>query len=117
MRVIFNDLDDFLADLRLDARKIEPRVLRTITYGELDDPPHGTIYLLATAVVGGFVVELRHRVGRAIPERGPGPVLRYKPDAALQLIIEDLAKRIIAAAKDLKLEVRNGMFDPVGGDK
>lgn len=102
MRVKFNNTDEFIDELRADADMIEPKVLRRTTRmlrsGEL---PLVTYTTIATAVVFERLVILEHRCGETM----------FKLDEEIKGRLDADYAKLEAAAKELGLEVRAGVFD------
>src|SRR2546428_13523774 len=64
MRVTFSSVEEFLAELALDAHLVEEGIVRvTLRYQHVKDAPLVDLSVVAGVVVGGKIVELRHQIG------------------------------------------------------
>lgn len=102
VRVNFNDLDEFLEEVRTDSDQIDRRILR-VTLRRRYAQPFVHVAVVATAVVGNTMVHLEHRIGDAFfgDEKTTG--LKTKVQSALDKLTD--------AAKTLGLEVRAGVYE------
>jgi hypothetical protein len=102
VRVKFNDLAEFLEEVRKDRDRIDRGILR-LTVRRRYAQPFVHVAVVATAVVGSTVVHLEHRIGEAFfgDEKADG--LSARTQAALDNLTE--------AGKALGLEVRAGVFE------
>src|SRR2546425_10854999 len=65
MRVTCSVVEEFLAELALDAHLVEEGIVRvTLRYQHVKDAPLVDLSVVAGVVVGGKIVELRQQIGR-----------------------------------------------------
>lgn len=107
MIVRFHSLDSFLDELRLDAELVERGVLR-LTVERRHSPPMTTVALVATAAVARTVLTLRLRLGELL-----FPDAEWPP--AVTAALNHTRERLTRAAKELGLQIRGGVLEPVGG--
>lgn len=107
MNVLFNDAGEFLAELHLDADKVDRKILR-LTIRRRCHQPFVYVSVMGTVVIGRTVVTLDHRLG----ETFIGEDLKH---SEVGNRAEALLARISQAAGELGLEVRAGVFEPAGG--
>jgi hypothetical protein len=102
MRVKFNDLAEFLEEVRKDRDRIDRSILR-LTVRRRYAQPFVHVAVVATVVVGNTVIHLENRIGEAFfgDEKADG--LTAKTQAALDKLTE--------AAKGLGLDVRAGVCE------
>src|SRR3989442_4469203 len=64
MRVTFSSVEEFLAELALDAHLVEEGIVRvTLRYQHVKDAPLVDLSVVAGVVVGGKIVEVRQQIG------------------------------------------------------
>lgn len=102
--VKFNDLDEFIGELRRDAAEVERKILRvTVRHRTDGQMPIRSMAVVASAVVAGHVVTLQAPCGTYLPGTG-------EADGVSVAAKERLAA-LEAAAGELGLEVRAGVFE------
>lgn len=102
--VKFNDVDEFLTELKADAEHVDRDLIRiTFRHRAEQSTPFRSIAVIASAVIGGHVVTLEARSGTFF---GGSP----EADTAKQEA-QKAAAAIEAAAKELGMEVRAGVFE------
>lgn len=101
--VKFNDLSEFLTELKLVAVKIEGKILR-LTCGHRTEYPMTALSVLATALVGNVIVRLENCCGH---------FLMSESSEAEQVreAVKTRSKLVEMAAKELGLEVRAGTYE------
>jgi hypothetical protein len=101
--VKFNDLSEFLTELKLVAETIEGKTLR-LTCGHRSEYPMTALSVLATVLVGNVVVRLENRCGS---------YLMSDSNEAEQVreAVKTRSKLVETAAKELGLEVRAGTYE------
>ena len=106
MKVTFNDLDEFLAELKADAGKISPKILRVTTrYSRVGSLPLTRIRVVATALAYDYIVTLDWLVGDSLADVSGGVEKKFADQVGkAYAALED-------AAKALGLEVRPGVFE------
>lgn len=104
--VKFNDIGEFLAELRLDAGEVQRKILRvTNRWRRVDTYPIQSLSVVATYVteVDGQLVFLESQCGE------------FMPDSAEAQRVRDTAEKrrasVEAFASGLGLEVRAGVFE------
>jgi hypothetical protein len=102
VKVNFHDPDEFLDELRKDHERVQRQIVR-ITVRRRYVQPFVHVAVIATAVVGNFVVALEHRIGETFPGDEAGTPIPAKVRAALD--------HITAEATKLGLEIRAGVFE------
>ena len=107
MIVRFHTIDQFLNELRRDARLIERRILR-VTLRRKYVPPMTTVTLVATAAVGTTAVTYECFLGEVMFR---DPTLPPAIHEAGNPILD----RFGAFAEEVGLEVRPGVYEPAGG--
>lgn len=100
--ISFHDINEFLAELRLDNDRIDRNILR-VTVRRRYGSPFVTVSVVATATIGGVLVKLDHRIGEAFAGDEKATGLTDKTQAALG--------RLTEAGKSLGLDVRAGVFE------
>jgi hypothetical protein len=100
--VSFHDLEEYLAELRIDKDRIDRGILR-VTVRRRYGSPFVTVSVVATTSVEGVLVKLEHRVGEAFAGDEKGNGFTDKIQAALDKLTE--------AGKSLGLEVRAGVYE------
>jgi hypothetical protein len=102
--VKFGDVGEFIEELKRDAANVERSIVRlTYRWRSADPSPIRSMSVVASAVIGGHIVTLEERCGSYFPDTS---------DA--QEVAAAAAKKlgaIEAAAKELGLEVRAGVFE------
>src|SRR5262245_8014095 len=106
MKVYFNDVDEFLTEIRQDTTLMQRSILR-LTLRRRYRSPFVQVSLVSTAQVGKTVVMLEHRLG----ETFTGDI---ETGTELSKRAEALMEKINTAARELGLEVRPGVFEPTG---
>jgi hypothetical protein len=108
MKVLFNDVGEFLTELRSDADEVEQKILR-LTIRRRCQQPFVYVSVVSTVLIGRAVVTLDHRLGETfIGEDLHQSEVGKKADAMIERISEE--------AKGLGLEVRAGVYEPAGGN-
>lgn len=102
MKVNFHDPDEFLDEVRKDHERVERRIVR-ITVRWQYVQPFVHVAVIATTVVGNFVVALEHRIGETFAGDEAGSPIPAKVRAALDHLTTEAVK--------LGLEVRAGVFE------
>lgn len=100
--VSFHDLEEYLAELRIDKGRIDRGILR-VTVRRRYGSPFVTVSVVATTTVEGVLVKLEHRVGEAFAGDEKANGLTDKAQAALDMLTE--------AGMSLGLDVRAGVFE------
>jgi hypothetical protein len=100
--VSFHDLEEYLAELRIDKDRIDRGILR-VTARRRYGNPFVTTAVVATAVVEGVLVKLEHRVGDAFAGDETAAGLDEKTRTALGKLSD--------AGNSLGLDVRAGVFE------
>lgn len=100
--VSFHDLEEYLAELRLDKDRIDRGVLR-VTVRRRYGNPFVTVSIVATATVDGVLVKLEHRIGESFAGDEKTNGLTDKAQTTLDTLTE--------AGKSLGLDVRAGVFE------
>ena len=100
--VSFHDLDEYLAELRIDKDRIDRGILR-VTVRRRYGSPFVTVYVVATATIDGTLVKLEHRVGEAFAGDEKANGITDKAQTALDTLAE--------AGRSLGLDVRAGVFE------
>ncbi len=100
--VSFHDLEEYLAELRIDKDRIDRGILR-VTVRRRYGSPFVTVSVVATATVEGVLVKLEHRVGEAFAGDEKANGLTDKAQAVLDKLTE--------IGKSLGLDVRAGVFE------
>ena len=107
MRVTFSSVEEFLAELALDAHLVEEGIVRvTLRYQHVKDAPLVDLSVVAGVVVGGTIVELRHQIGSCFWPPST------EQDNTLQTKAREVRDRLVVKAQELKLVVRAGVFAP-----
>src|SRR5713226_8945708 len=107
MRVTFSYVEEFLAELALDAHLVEEGIVRvTLRYQPIQDAPLVALSVVAGVVVGGKIVEVRHQIGNCFWPPST------EQDTTLQTKAREVRDRIVSHAQALKLVVRAGVFAP-----
>jgi hypothetical protein len=104
--VKFNDVDEFVANLRQDADLVERKLVRLTFRHKAADPtlPIRSMSLVASAVVGGQVVTLLTDCGSYMQ----GSADEHGQVAAAA---RAAAGKVEAVARELGLEVRPGVIE------
>lgn len=100
--VSFHDLEEYLAELRIDKDRIDRGILR-VTVRRRYGSPFVTVSVVATVTVEGVLVKLEHRVGEAFAGDEKANGLTDKAQATLNTLTD--------AGKSLGLDVRAGVFE------
>lgn len=100
--VSFHDLEEYLAELRIDKDRIDRGILR-LTVRRRYGSPFVTVSVVATATVEGVLVKLERRIGEAFGGDEKANGLTDKTQAALDTLTE--------TGKSLGLDVRAGVFE------
>jgi hypothetical protein len=107
MKVSFNDPDEFLREVRIDADRVDRKIVR-LTVRRRYQQPFVSVSVYASAVIGQFVVTLDHRLGETFAvEELRATEVGKKVDTVLTRLQRDMT--------DLGLEVRPGVFEAVEG--
>ena len=107
MRVKCSVVEEFLAELALDAHLVEEGIVRvTLRYQHLKDAPLVDLSVVAGVVVGGKIVELRHQIGSCFWPPST------EQDKTLQTKAREVRDRLVVKAQELHLVVRAGVFAP-----
>lgn len=102
--VKFNDVDEFLAELKLDAADVDRRVVRvTSRWRRCEPQPLQSLSVVATYVADGQVVLLECPCGTFFPDLPEGAEARNR--------CSKRREAIEAFATGLGLEVRAGVFE------
>ncbi|MCE9561220.1 MAG: hypothetical protein K8U57_04120 [Planctomycetes bacterium] len=107
MKVQFHDPEEFLAEVRRDAERVDRKIVR-VTIRRRYRPPFVTMSVIATAVVSPTVITLDHRVGETFSGDGHDSDLVTKATATI-----DKVTRVL---NEIGLEVRPGVFEPNSGE-
>lgn len=101
--VKFSDIEEFLHELRLDASKVEGKLVRlTFRHRAAGTPPFRGLAVIATAIVGPHLVSLEDDCGTFLPDTKEADAVKERGTAKFRQI-ED-------GARDIGLDVRNGTF-------
>jgi hypothetical protein len=101
--VKFNDLSEFLTELKLVAEKIEGKILR-LTCGHRSEYPMTALSVLATALVGNVVLRLENRCGSYLMSES------HEAEQVREAV-KSGSKLVETAATELGLEVRAGTYE------
>lgn len=108
MKILFNAPDEFLAELRIDAEKVEQKILR-VTVRHHYRAPFVEICVLASAVIGPNIVVLEHHLGQIfVGEQLAGSEVGSRTEL--------VTARLREVGEGLGLEVRAGVYEPVSGE-
>ena len=99
--LVFNDLEEFLAEIQQDHDRIERQILR-LTVRRRYGNPFVTISVVATAMILDNLVKLDHRIGEVFAGDEKSKGLESK----IQIVLEKLTE----AGKTLGLDVRAGVY-------
>ena len=100
--VSFHDLEEYLAELRIDKDRIDRGILRGPVRRRCGSP-FVAVSVVATVTVEGVLVKLEHRVGEAFAGDEKANGLTDKAQATLNTLTD--------AGKSLGLDVRAGVFE------
>ena len=107
MRVTFSVVEEFLAELALDAHLVEEGIVRvTLRYQHVKDAPLVDLSVVAGVVVGGKIVEVRQQIGSCFWPPST------EQDNTLQTKAREVRNRLVVKAQELNLIVRAGVFAP-----
>ena len=107
MRVTFSSVEEFLAELALNAPVVEEGIVRvTLRYQPLQDAPLVALSVIAGVVVSGTIIELRQLIGNCFWP------LSTEQDKIIQTKAREVRNRIVVKAEELNLSVRAGGFAP-----
>ena len=107
MRVTFSVVEEFLAELALDAHLVEDGIVRvTLRYQPVQDAPLVALSVVAGVVVGGTIVEVRQQIGNCFWPPST------EQDNTLQTKAREVRNRLVVKAQELHLSVRAGVFAP-----
>ena len=103
MKVQFHAVEEFLAEITKEREQVDRRILRVTVLRRFHDP-FVHVFLLATAVIGGTIVRLDHRLGECF-------AMDTTATAGIGKKAEELMARLDREAQQLGLEVRAGVFE------
>ena len=107
MRVTFSSVEEFLAELALNAPVVEEGIVRvTLRYQPLPDAPLVALSVVAGVVGGGTIIEVRHQIGNCFWPPST------EQDNTLQTKAREVRNRLVVKAQELNLIVRAGVFAP-----
>ncbi len=107
MRVTFSVVEEFLAELALDAHLVEEGIVRvTLRYQHVKDAPLVDLSVVAGVVVSGTIIELRQLIGNCFWP------LSTEQDKIIQTKAREVRDRLVVKAQELHLVVRAGVFAP-----
>lgn len=102
----FNDLDDFLGELKLDAAggEVDRLILRVVFRWQRSEPyPVHNLSLVASYATGGEAVRLEHRVGSFFPDS--------PEEKDVRALAAKHRERVEAVAAECGLSIRGGVFE------
>src|SRR5262245_61544768 len=107
MRVTFSSVEEFLAELALDAHLVEDGIVRvTLRYQPVPDAPLVDLSVVAGVIVAGKIIEVHHQIGNCFWPPSPDQ------DKTLQTTAWEIRDRIVCTVRELHLSVRAGVFAP-----
>ena len=105
MRVTFRSVEEFLAELALDAHLVEDGIVRvTLRYQPAKEAPVVDLSVVAGVVITGKLVEVHHQIGTCFWPPAT------EQDKTLQTKAREVRDRIVGTVQELHLTVRAGVF-------
>src|SRR5262245_61738422 len=110
MRVTFSSVEEFLAELALDAHLVEDGIVRvTLRYQPVKEAPVVDLSVVAGGVINGKVVEVHHQIGSCFWPPAT------EQEQTLQTTAREVRDRIVCTVQQLNLTVRAGVVAPYAG--
>src|SRR5262245_4942634 len=107
MRVTFSSVEEFVAELALDAHLVEDGIVRvTLRYQPVPDAPLVALSVVAGVVISGKIVEVHHQIGNCFWPPATDQ------DKTLQTTAREVRDRIVSTVRELNISVRAGVFAP-----